>query len=53
MSHDIDARIKEVCSRIVTEQDSHIFLELVTELNQLLAFKEEKLKNSHRETPAL
>jgi hypothetical protein len=36
MTQELDHRIKELCERIIKEQDSRVFLGLVPELNQRL-----------------
>jgi hypothetical protein len=36
MTQELDHRIKELCERIIKEQDSHVFLDLITERNQRL-----------------
>jgi regulator of PEP synthase PpsR (kinase-PPPase family) len=36
--------MKELCTAIAAEQDSHRLIGLVEELNRLLALKEERLK---------
>jgi hypothetical protein len=46
MNQDVDDRIKELCGLIATEQDRHNFLDLVTELNQILELKDQWLKKS-------
>jgi hypothetical protein len=46
VSPELAPRIKELCSLIAKEKDQKKFLELVAELNQLLAEKEERLKQS-------
>jgi hypothetical protein len=46
MNQDFDSRIKELCGLIATEQDRHKFLDLVTELNQILELKDQRLKKS-------
>jgi hypothetical protein len=46
MNQELDDRIKELCGLIATEQDRHKFLDLVTELNQLLERKDQTLKRS-------
>jgi hypothetical protein len=46
MTSELDPRIKELCTLITQEKDQRRFLELVEELNELLAEKEEKLQQS-------
>jgi hypothetical protein len=36
MTQELDHRIKELCGRIIKEQDSHVFLGLIAELNRCL-----------------
>jgi hypothetical protein len=39
------AEMNRLCERIQTEQDPHIFMDLVDQLNQLLARKERRLEH--------
>jgi hypothetical protein len=45
MDHEFTPRIKELCGLIAEEKDQKKFLQLVEELNQLLAEKEQMLKS--------
>ena len=39
------AEMNRLCERIQTEQDPHLFMELVDQLNRLLARKEKRLES--------
>jgi hypothetical protein len=47
MTSELTPRIKELCGLIAEEKDSRKFVELVEELNQLLAENEQRLKNDN------
>ncbi|MCU1298203.1 MAG: hypothetical protein JWO91_2481 [Acidobacteriaceae bacterium] len=44
MNHEFTPRIKELCGLIAEEKDQNKFLQLVEELNELVAEKEQMLK---------
>ncbi|MCU1297193.1 MAG: hypothetical protein JWO91_1471 [Acidobacteriaceae bacterium] len=46
MTHDNNNEIKNLCALIAKEQDRHKFLELVSQLSDLLAVNEAGLKTS-------
>jgi hypothetical protein len=50
MNADEQDRMKELCTAIAGEQDSHRLIGLVEELNRLLARKEERLKQQERDS---
>jgi hypothetical protein len=50
MNADDQDRMKELCTAIAGEQDSHRLIGLVEELNCLLARKEERLRQKERDS---
>jgi hypothetical protein len=53
MNHDNNNEIKNLCALIAKEQDRHRFLELVSQLNELLGANETELKSSSSEEKTL
>jgi len=49
MTHEGNDDIRELCALIAKEQDRHKFLELVTQLNDRLAARDQELKQTSPE----